>query len=80
MVFPDFAMDVSGNIKAQKRRPQAPFKVMINFMPAETGRYHPINNKENQFIDFRLLTTKKEKPRFFLLCQQLEGALRRLSK
>ncbi|WP_330982557.1 MULTISPECIES: hypothetical protein [Enterobacterales] len=30
-------------------------------------------NKENQFIDFRLLTTKKEKPRFFLLCQQSEG-------
>ncbi|WP_330982743.1 MULTISPECIES: hypothetical protein [Enterobacterales] len=29
-------------------------------------------NKENQFIDFRQLTTKKEKPRFFLLCQQSE--------
>ncbi|WP_330982107.1 MULTISPECIES: hypothetical protein [Enterobacterales] len=30
-------------------------------------------NKENQFIDFRLLTTKKEKPRFFLLCLQSKG-------
>ncbi|AML38501.1 Hypothetical protein EAG7_04771 [Klebsiella aerogenes] len=29
----------------------------------------PIKNMENQFIDFRLITTKKEKPRFFLLCQ-----------
>jgi len=27
-------------------------------------------NTENQFIDFHLLTTKKEKPRFILLCQQ----------
>jgi len=27
-------------------------------------------NKENQSIDFRLLITKKGKPRFFLLCQQ----------
>jgi hypothetical protein len=27
---------------------------------------------ENQCIDYRLLTTKKEKPRFFLLCQQSE--------
>ncbi|HGM6757085.1 hypothetical protein ACN2W4_19490 [Serratia marcescens] len=24
-------------------------------------------NKENQAIDFRLMTTKEEKPRFFLL-------------
>ncbi|WP_330984966.1 MULTISPECIES: hypothetical protein [Enterobacterales] len=32
-------------------------------------------NKENQFIDFRLLTTKKEKPRFFLLCQQSDDGL-----
>jgi hypothetical protein len=27
---------------------------------------------ENQGIDFRLLTTKEEKPRFFLLCYQSE--------
>jgi hypothetical protein len=30
------------------------------------------SNKENQFIDFRLITTKEEKPRFFLFCQQPE--------
>jgi len=30
--------------------------------------------QENQFIDFRLLTTKKEKPRFFLLCQRSQRA------
>jgi TatD DNase family protein len=35
-----------------------------------------IKNKENQCIDFRLLTTKKEKPRFFLLCQYAGTALR----
>jgi hypothetical protein len=35
-------------------------------------------NKENQGIDFRLLITQKEKPRFFLLCQPSEGAARRL--
>jgi len=29
-----------------------------------------IKDKENQIIDFRQITTKKEKPRFFLLCQQ----------
>jgi hypothetical protein len=27
-------------------------------------------NKENQLIDFHLLTTKREKPRFFPLCHQ----------
>jgi len=32
-----------------------------------------MKNIENQFIDFRLITTKKEKPRFFLLCQQSDG-------
>ncbi|WP_435929141.1 hypothetical protein [Dryocola sp. BD613] len=36
------------------------------------GRRHS-KNKENQFIAFRLLVTKEEKPRFFLLCQQTEG-------
>ncbi|RTG50589.1 hypothetical protein D9B58_19290 [Serratia marcescens] len=30
-------------------------------------------NKENQFIDFRLIITKGEKPRFFPLCLQPEG-------
>jgi hypothetical protein len=35
-------------------------------------------NMENQGIDFRLLITQKEKPRFFLLCQPSEGAARRL--
>ncbi|CAI2792178.1 Uncharacterised protein [Serratia grimesii] len=36
----------------------------------------PINkNQENQFIDFRLITTKQEKPRFFLLCQQPNAAI-----
>jgi hypothetical protein len=32
----------------------------------------PNKNQENQFIDFRLLTKKKEKPRFFLLFHQSE--------
>ncbi|RTG43568.1 hypothetical protein D9B61_24105 [Serratia marcescens] len=30
-------------------------------------------NKENQFIDFRLIITKGEKPRFFPLCQQSDA-------
>ena len=34
-----------------------------------------IKNKENQSIDFQLITTKEEKPRFFLLCQQFERAI-----
>jgi hypothetical protein len=34
----------------------------------------PNKNQENQFIDFRLLTKKKEKPRFFLLFHQSDAA------
>ncbi|WP_240023754.1 hypothetical protein [Serratia marcescens] len=30
--------------------------------------------KENQFIDFRLITTREEKPRFFLSCQHNKKA------
>ncbi|WP_276868143.1 hypothetical protein, partial [Enterobacter oligotrophicus] len=48
----------------------APLIRMTNAVLSQTGWMSPNKNKENQFIDFRLLTTKKEKPRFFLLCQQ----------
>jgi len=38
-------------------------------LPSATGQ-----NKENQFIDFRLITTREEKPRFFLSCQHNKKA------
>jgi hypothetical protein len=39
-------------------------------MRGKDEKYSSKNKKENRISDFRLLTTKKEKPRFFLLCQQ----------
>ncbi|OAT75164.1 hypothetical protein A9B99_16755 [Mangrovibacter phragmitis] len=45
---------------------------MTNLMSVQNQRVSPNKNKENQFIGFRLLTKKKEKPRFFLLFHQSE--------
>ncbi|KEA51601.1 hypothetical protein DT73_16990 [Mangrovibacter sp. MFB070] len=42
-------------------------------MSAQNERMSPNKKQENQFIDFRLLTKKKEKPRFFLLFHQSEA-------
>ncbi|EPF12929.1 hypothetical protein HMPREF0201_04532 [Cedecea davisae DSM 4568] len=49
---------------------------MVSQRYRRNTREHQKINKENQFIDFRLLTTKKEKPRFFLLCQKNKAALK----
>ncbi|HGE8484413.1 MULTISPECIES: hypothetical protein [Serratia] len=38
-------------------------------LPSAAGQ-----NKENQFIDFRLITTREEKSRFFLSCQHNKKA------
>ncbi|MFK3661552.1 hypothetical protein ACI2I2_13700 [Scandinavium sp. NPDC088450] len=60
---------------ARKKRKQkikkgsgAELIMMMNTSRGRTNKKHLIKNKENQFIDFRLIITKKEKPRFFLLC------------
>lgn len=55
-----------------KRRASALPKVLTTSYRYRTSRDRLIKNRENQFIDFRLITTKKGKPRFFLLCLQSE--------
>jgi len=40
---------------------------MINLMMLPALRKARLKNKENQFFDFRVMITKEEKPRFFLL-------------
>ncbi|KEA51347.1 hypothetical protein DT73_18475 [Mangrovibacter sp. MFB070] len=51
---------------------------MTNLISAQNEWMSPNKNQENQFIDFRLLTKKKEKPRFFLLFHQSQPARRRV--
>lgn len=52
----------------QNTRPVMPgVGFMTNLMQSLYLQIAPENNKENQFIDFRLITTSKEKPRFSLL-------------
>ncbi|WP_170123746.1 hypothetical protein [Mangrovibacter plantisponsor] len=46
---------------------------MTKLIFAQSGRVSPNKNQENQFIDFRLLTKKKGKPRFSLLFHQSES-------
>jgi hypothetical protein len=48
-------------------------RLLTNPNLSQTGWMKVNKNHENQSIDFRLLTTKKEKPRFILLCQQSEA-------
>jgi hypothetical protein len=48
---------------------------MTNLMTLAGLPKTTFKNKENQFIDFRLITTKEEKPRFFLLCHQAKAGL-----
>lgn len=43
---------------------------MANLMPLPGLQKTTYKNKENQCIDFRLFTTREEKPRFFLPGQQ----------
>jgi hypothetical protein len=45
-------------------------RLLTNPNLSQTGWMKVNKNKENQSIDVRLLTTKKEKPRFLFLCQQ----------
>jgi len=52
-----------------------PFRMMTNLIPATIWHKASTENEENQFIDFRLIIKKKEKPRFFLLFQQCKGCL-----
>jgi hypothetical protein len=52
------------------------FLFMASLMRGLACRRQNMKNKENQFIDFRLMITKEEKPRFFLLCLQFKGSLR----
>jgi hypothetical protein len=60
--------------KTQQKNPlhRAGLSLMTNLMYAQNERMSPNRKQENQVIDFRLLTKKKEKPRFFLLFHQSE--------
>ncbi len=58
----------------QNTRPVMPgVRFMTNLMQSLYLQIAPENNKENQFIDFRLITTSKEKSRFFLTGQQSDA-------
>jgi hypothetical protein len=60
--------------KKIKKAAEAALIVMTDRISTHICHRVSVENKENQLVDFRLITTKKKKPRFFLLCQQFEGS------